>query len=296
MKNLLWVMMLLLLPRVAFAETVPTRIFDGSGKPVASMDAMLDDLAKQDVVFVGEIHDDLSCHQLELAILQGLTTRRGHLTLGMEMFERDVQAVLDGYLDGEVSAEEFAARARPWQNYAVAYAPLVDFCKANHEPVLASNVPQLLASLVAQHGLGALLQEPLHVMAWCARQVSDPEDDYFHRFQQAMQGHGADHGTAGDMLKRFYAAQCLRDDTMAESVSDYVTRMGGQAPLVLHVNGDFHSDFGLGTAARTRARLPQAHVAVVSLIPVDSLDAANPAEDTGRADYLVYCPRHQEGP
>ena len=59
--------------------------------------------------------------------------------------------------------------------------------------------------------------------------------------------------------------------------------------LVVHVNGAFHSDFGLGTAERVRRRLNGRRVAVVSLLPVKDLDTLAPAgEDLQRADYLVY--------
>ncbi len=59
--------------------------------------------------------------------------------------------------------------------------------------------------------------------------------------------------------------------------------------LVVHVNGAFHSDFGLGTAERVRRRLDGRRVAVVSVLPVKDLDTLAPAgEDLKRADYLLY--------
>jgi hypothetical protein len=66
----------------------------------------------------------------------------------------------------------------------------------------------------------------------------------------------------------------------------------------VHVNGSFHSDFGDGAAERVRRRLPRARVLVVSILPVENLDALKPTkEDRKRADYLVYTlrPFHTAG-
>ena len=94
-----------------------------------------------------------------------------------------------------------------------------------------------------------------------------------------------------EMTERFYFAQCLKDETMAESIAQAhaVGSTGGKRPLVVHVNGAFHSDFGLGTAARTRRRLPGKRIVVLAMLPVNDLDALAPdGDERKRADYLVY--------
>jgi hypothetical protein len=55
------------------------------------------------------------------------------------------------------------------------------------------------------------------------------------------------------------------------------------------VNGSFHSDYGEGTPASARRRLPAARFAIATIVPVSNLDAAHPDEDDrARADYLVF--------
>jgi hypothetical protein len=57
----------------------------------------------------------------------------------------------------------------------------------------------------------------------------------------------------------------------------------------VHFNGAFHSDFGAGAAERVRRRLPGRRVAVVSILPVEDIDAITPeGEELKRAEYLVY--------
>ena len=78
---------------------------------------------------------------------------------------------------------------------------------------------------------------------------------------------------------------------MAESVAQALTgaSQGGKRPLVIHYNGAFHSDFGLGAAERARRRLPGKRVVVLSLLPVSDLDTLKPDKnERKRADFLVY--------
>ena len=281
----------------AQAGYVPERVFDGRRNAFADFESMLADLARADVVFVGELHDDPNSHRLELAILEGLARRRGDVIVALEMFERDVQEPLDHFLMGHASEAEFLAASRPWPRYATDYKPLVDWAIARDWPVLAANVPRPLASEVARGGLAVLDAKSEGEKKWFARDLKCPlDDDYFERFAATMGGHPAGEGGANaqaerERLERYYLAQCLKDETMAESVSQALAgaSQNGKRPLVVHFNGAFHSDFGLGAAERTRRRLSGKRVAVVSLLPVADLDTIKPdKQERKRADYLVY--------
>ena len=62
------------------------------------------------------------------------------------------------------------------------------------------------------------------------------------------------------------------------------------------MNGAFHSDFGAGTAERTRRRLAGKTVTIVSILPVSDLDTLAPAgDDLKRADFLVYTVKGSAG-
>src|SRR5919108_5208072 len=72
------------------ASYVPERVYDSDRKRFTDFEVMLADLARADVVFVGEQHDDPATHRLELAILEGMIRRRTGVVVALEMFERDV--------------------------------------------------------------------------------------------------------------------------------------------------------------------------------------------------------------
>ena len=254
-----------------------------------SQDALLDRLAQADVVFVGEQHTDPATHALELTILEGLHKRAGaRLTLGMEMWERDVQPDLDSYLHGRTDEAAFRKTARPWSNYQTDYRPLVEYAKANGIPVLASNVPQAVASAVGKRGLTALADI---AAGQAAALVQAPHDGAWLRFRAVMEAMGGAHGgTAMDeaTVARFYEAQTVRDETMAESI----TRRLEAAPdgLVLHLNGQFHSDYGDGIPRRVLWRRPLAKIIIVSVVPVADVKKAPPTVDKDLADYVVLVP------
>lgn len=263
---------------------VPQRVFDTRQKTFGDFETMLADLARADAVFVGEQHDDPNTHRLELAIVEGLTRRGVPVAVGMEMFERDVQPALDRYVAGTTTEEQFLKDSRPWPRYATDYRPIVEFARAHKLPLLASNVPRRVAADVGKKGLSAVDGlGPDRTLA--ARELTCPTSgSYYDRFVEAMGEHAG-------ATSNFYFAQCVKDETMGESVAEMFKKTPGRLAIV-HFDGAFHSDFGEGTAEAARRRMPGRRIAVVSILPVADLDSLKPAdEDLKRADYLLYTVR-----
>jgi len=76
---------------------------------------------------------------------------------------------------------------------------------------------------------------------------------------------------------------------MAESIATSFARRGSDTGPIVHFTGAFHSDYGTGTAERVRRRLPGRRVAIVTLVPLPTLDSVTPsADDLKRAEYLIY--------
>jgi uncharacterized iron-regulated protein len=284
-------------PPPTAASYVPQRVFDARGNAFTDFESMLADLAKADVVFVGEQHDDPNTHRLELAILEGLSRRGVVLVVAMEMFERDVQPALDQYLAGAIPEEQFLGSSRPWPRYATDYRPIVEFAKAHHLPVVASDVPRPIAADVAKNGMPAI--EGLGSRrSLAAGELECPtEGPYYERFLEAMGSGGheppagatADAADARARSDRFYLAQCVKDETMGESVARAVAAEGSRRATVVHFNGSFHTDYADGTAASARRRMPDRRIVVVSVLPIDEIDALAPDEDARKlGDYLLY--------
>jgi uncharacterized iron-regulated protein len=273
-------------------DSVPHRVYDARAGRWTGFGAMVDSVAAADVAFVGEQHDDAGTHRLQRALLEALAGRRERVVVAMEMFERDVQPLLDRYLAGQAADSAFLAGSRPWPNYAADYRPLVELARARGWPVVAGNVPRRIAAAVSRGGLDTLARLPAAERAWVAAERDCPRDAYHALFAEQMRAHPMP-GTAQDQVAaadRFYFAQCVKDETMAESVARALERHGPGA-LVVHFNGAFHTDRRLGIVPRLARRAPAARVLVVSAVPVPDLARLDPAEFRERGDFILFTHR-----
>jgi len=250
----------------------------GSGERV-EFDAFIDRVADADVLFLGEQHDNTTCHELQHWTTLALAKRRP-VALSLEQFESDVQGTLDAYMAGEITEASFLERSRPWSNYTEHYRPTVEWARAEGVHVIASNIPRPLARKVARgrwEELGVIgsVDSP-----W-ALNVNEPE--YRARFEVAMGNHG---GTESADLDDWFAAQCVKDDRMAEAIAHHLKDAGETSPLVIHWCGRFHSDYRLGAVSRLAMRKPELKIMTVSMETTEDLDAPLPAETASSADFV----------
>lgn len=202
-----------------------------SGSEVVTVDDMIDALSQVEIVFIGEKHDDSFAHNWELFIWQALGS--DHRALALEMFETDVQSVLDAYLAGEISEEEFLAESRPWGNYAADYAPMVEYAKQSGFRVIAANVPRTYAAMVARGGFAAVVEEP----GFEELLVDSSNTLYREMFLATMEAIGDQMHGMPVAPENLYRAQLLKDVVMARSI------LGDK---VVFVCGSFHSDYHSG--------------------------------------------------
>ena len=248
-------------------------------------------LAQASAIFVGEQHDDPETHKLEARLFAELHKKVGpKLALAMEMIERDGQVGLDDYLSGKIDEATFTKTVMLWKTYPTDYRAMVEYAKANKLAVFGSNAPNKYVRIVGQKGLAGLESLTPTEKPLVAAAITAPMGDaYQKKFFATMTGMGASHGPAMDAsrLRNIYEAQCLRDDTMAETIVQALEK----GHTVYHVNGSFHSDGGMGTAARTLFKRPLGtKLAIVKAIAVPDVRAANPTEFKTEADWLVFVP------
>lgn len=266
------------------ACSTPAHLVATANDRVLWVEEVADDLAKADVVVLGELHETPPVHAMHHELLMALQERRVGIVVAMEMFERDTQTLLLRYLNGFVPETTFLQGARPWPHYERDYRPVVEFCKENGIVVLAANAPRKLAAKVVTDGIASVMGDPD-----VARTTTAPEDDYFEAFREEMKGHP---GLSDAKLHAYYASQCLKDDTMAESITDHLQqlRKDGRRPLVVLICGKMHSDHGRGTVARIKSRMPDLVVRVLSAETVADLGSGEYRSPRGVADYVVVAP------
>ncbi|MAG59025.1 MAG: hypothetical protein CMJ83_22280 [Planctomycetes bacterium] len=259
----------------ATLSAILSLILSASGASV-TVDDLATDFARRDVVFLGEEHDNDAGHRMQLDIVRALYARRADLVISMEMFERDVQGVMNDYLRGRIDEKTFLEHSRPWKGYKKHYRPIIEFAKANGLDVICACSPWRLSKVKEVGG------DP---DAYIARSITTPKDRYFDLFKESMKEHPGE--IDAKAMDRMYLGQCRRDDTMAEAIADYLQGHRHRRPLVVHLNGKFHSDYGLGTAIRVLQRRPLAQIGVVSMQSAEDPAKAEVAKDLDRAHYTL---------
>jgi uncharacterized iron-regulated protein len=260
------------------------RIYRSDGT-AATLDDVLAASQAATVTFLGEPHDDPVAHYLEEQILR--RTWDSRLALSLEMFERDVQNVLDEYLAGLISEPNLIASARPWKNYATDYRPLVEFAKEKGMVVIAANAPRRYVDRVSHLGAASLDQiGPEGRRFLPPLPYSTASDEYKTRFVRTMQGHGSPGGShSPESSARSLEAQSLWDASMAYSIAEFLNTHPGKR--VLQVNGSFHTAQHLGTVEQLLRYRPQTSVLVVTIVSDKSFPAFDAASMSGEGDFVI---------
>lgn len=247
-----------------------------------SVYSVADALVDADVVALGELHLTPDVHKTHYELITALYDRRPNMVIAMEMFDRDIQAVLMQYLSGLIDEDTFRAQSRPWPCYARDYRPVIEFAKKNQIIVLAANAPRKLASKAAKKGLYSVIGAP-----YIARETTAPQDAYWAAFNDMMKGHAGMLGSGG--MERYYASQCLKDDTMAESITDHLARRRekNDRPLAILICGRMHSDYGRGTVQRIKNRMPDLKIRILSAETVSEVGDKLYASPREVADYVI---------
>ncbi len=252
--------------KVVQPETVSTYYdyqFASPQGEALSLNALPQELLDADVILIGEWHTHSAIHRFQADFLKARQNAGSNIALSMEQFTREHQDTLNQYLNGEIGEQVLISKAAAWPNYESDYRALVEFAKANDLDVIAANAPKPFVQCIGRKGLPYLEQLSSEQRDWVATKVNIGDSPYKEKFMASMH-----HGTPEQTEKQF-AAQVTWDETMAESIVDYLATNPDKQ--VIHVAGKFHTEGGLGTAASISRRNPDLKVAIIT--PVESLSS-----------------------
>lgn len=258
------------------------------------LNVVAEDLINYDVLFFGEEHNDSVTHYLEKTLFALLYDKYGNdLALSMEMFDRDVQPIMDEYLMGMIKEKHFIKDARAWQNYRD-YKPMVEFAKENSLDVICANAASRYANLAGRKGQEYLAKLP----ELSKNNIAPlPYEVATGKYYDKLMGVG-EHAT-GPVLDSVHTqpsaaamggfnlvvAQSLWDATMAYSITQYKRK--NKTKKIMQVNGKFHSDEGFAVATQLLNYYPKIKRMIVSV----SSDDAFPRPDWNKlkknGDYII---------
>jgi len=225
------------------------------------------DIQDADVVLVGEWHTHTGIHRFQTELLQSMIAANDNVTLSMEQFTRDKQAIVNAYLASEIGEGTLIKQGNAWPNYTSDYRPLVELAKTNKIDIIAANAPKNIIRCIAKEGIGYVDKLPTDERLWLAENINTQASPYKTHFMASMH-----HGDESQNENKF-ASQVTWDETMADSIVNYLADNPNKQ--VMHIAGKFHTENGLGTAASILARAPELKVVIVTPVNVNSALVGN---------------------
>lgn len=281
----LGIFLLCILPSYAQQVENPCAVFVAS-KCVSSLAQILPELAKANVVYLGETHDSPEDHENQLKIIQQLYQGNRKIAIALEMFQRPYQGVINQYLAGKITEQELVEQSEyekrwgfPWEYYA----PIMRFAQEKQLSVLALNTPSEITRKVARKGLNSLTPSERAQIPPLS-EIRTDNQQYRQMALAAFQNHqAAGHGNSGN-ASRFFEAQVLWDETMAESIAKFIRANPDYQVVVLAGQG--HIIYGYGIPSRVARRLQDKKVTQRSVLLSPPIDVSAKVEQA-IADFIL---------
>jgi len=231
-----------------------------SADGIKEFDNIIQDGLEERVVYIGEQHTLFSNHAMQLNIIKALHKKYPKLAIGMEMFQRSKQPVLDAFIQGKISEKEFLKQSdyyRAWKYNYNLYRPIILYCRENRIPIIGLNADRELIRKVSDKGIESLSPQDYKKL---------PEDMDFSnvRYVEYLKKIFAEHKSAVKKKKRFInflQSQIIWDETMAETVAEYLKKHPDRKMVVLAGGG--HIRFRFGIPSRVERRIGERGLTVL---------------------------------
>jgi uncharacterized iron-regulated protein len=245
-----------------------------------SFSDLMADLAGVRVIYVGEQHTDPAHHSVQLRVIKELFRKHPNVSVGMEMFDRTYQPVLDLWSAGKLDRKAFLEKVHWYANWRFdydLYSDIFDFIKENKIRLVALNIPSHIPPKIREGGIENLsIDEKKHLPA----KINTSNAKHREYVEPMFKHHPFSKRVNFDY---FYLAQCVWEDTMAESIA---ANLKGEIMVVLAGNGHIIRKFGIPDRAYTLTMVP-----FRTLYPASSGSRV----ELDYADYIWVTPSHKKG-
>ncbi|MFB0566566.1 MAG: ChaN family lipoprotein [Candidatus Aminicenantaceae bacterium] len=231
---------------------------------------MIREMRNDSFIYVGENHDSLPMHDIQLQIIQALLKQDRNLSIGLEMLPVTCQEVLNKWNLGILATEEFIKEASWYENWDFNfgfYNKIFEFAKINRIPLYALNVPRQIIRKIRIKGWEALSGEEKNLV---------PKPDLSHEehrkliraiFESTelppqMKGKGLESAFEG-----LYRAQSAWDEVMAFYALQAADKEERKM-VVLAGSGHLLYNLGINRRAHEKNNLPYKTVICVT-VPED---------------------------
>ncbi|WP_029898799.1 ChaN family lipoprotein [Desulfohalovibrio reitneri] len=202
------------------------RVWEVARGGEASLAEVASELASNDIVYVGERHDEPLHHRGQVAVIRALLKETPRLAVGLEMWRSRDQKRLDAWVAGNVGEEEMRrAFNENWDDSWRLYRDIFLFCRDNGVPMVGLNMPREITRQVAREGFDSLTPAQRGELPPIVCEVAPAYEEYMRRV--------AGHGSHGLNFQHFCQAQLVWDTAMAVHAVDYLRANPGATMVVL---------------------------------------------------------------
>lgn len=198
---------------------------EGKARAIAS-DRLFAQLSQRRAVLLGETHDDADDHRWQLHTIAGLHALHPQLALALEMLPHRAQPILDQWVAGELTEEQFLTRTQwrtVWGHDAGLYMPIFQFARLHRVRMIALNIDRNLSRKVNEQGWAAIASSEREGVSDPAPASPAYNDMLFESFKQ----HGRQAARTDPAFKRFVDGMLLWDRTMAQGIAEATAREPG---------------------------------------------------------------------
>lgn len=263
----------------ASEKTINQRFFDVNSQTERTDNEVIGQLKKDRLVLVGEHHTNERHHRAQLQVIRMLHEAGVKVAIGMEMFRRDSQPELDGWVSGRLDEDAFEkVYDNNWTFSYSFYRPILVYARDNDIPVIGLNVPSDITRQVARMGYQSLSDEQRGTLGNVACRV---DKEYMEFIREAFGGHT--HGNLNFIY--FCEAQMVWDTVMAVTAVDYLLKNPDTAMVILAGTGHVRKQ-AIPSQVNSRTDLP-----ITVILPETPGSIDKTTVNIQDADYILLNPR-----
>jgi aminopeptidase N len=208
-----------------------------------TIEDIIPQLASSRIIYVGEIHDQFAHHMNQLKVIKKIHDAGYKLAVGMEMFQKPYQQVVDDYLAGRIDEAAFLKKTEyfsRWRYDYNLYKPIIDYLKQERIPLVALNIQGDLTRKVAREGMYDL---PAEQKKQLPSDMNFSNETYRKDLNQVFVVHNRRENLQD--FNYFLQAQMVWDEGMAESAHRFLANHSEFKMVILAGNGHVRHKYGI---------------------------------------------------
>ncbi|BHH82587.1 ChaN family lipoprotein [Desulforhopalus sp. 52FAK] len=253
----------------------------GATGALSGFDTIIDELLTKRVIYLGETHNSLPDHILQLRVIEALYQKDPQIAIAMEMFPSSSQKSLDAFTrTGSTMDEKTFLKESDyfnvWRYDYRLFRNTLNFAKEKNIPVLGINLDRKIVSDVFRAGNTDGLSQDVTAHLVIDRNLDLP--GYQERLAVVHNAHvSGKHASGGS--SGFIQSQALWDETMAVNIVSYLNNNPERRVIV--IAGNQHTRKDSGIPPRVSSRIDTAQASVINIY-----DGTTPANILETADYF----------